>query len=109
AICGPELPIRIRLTHEAYHALRSETLPPLLQVRPWKALTLARGACQVVTYSPYDPLRLQSALVGVLPAFDGRPLEQVRQTLAREEQIALDDTFIRKLVDFEMLAVPTET
>jgi hypothetical protein len=108
-ICGPELPIRLRLTREAYQALRSETLPPLLQVRPWKELTLARGACQVVTYSPYDPLRLKSALVGVLPAFDGRPLEQVRQTLAREEQIELDDAFIRKLVDFELLAAPAES
>jgi hypothetical protein len=71
-------------------------------------MKLERGACQVATYSPYDPLRLPSTLVGVLPAFDGRPLEQVLQTLAREEQIVLDDAFIRKLVDFEMLAVPPE-
>lgn len=106
ALCGPELPILLRLTQEAYHALVAETIPPLLQVRPLKEIKMERSSSQVVTYSRYDPLRLPKTLLEVLPAFDGGPLEQVRQALASEQQIVLDDALIRKLVDFELLAEP---
>jgi len=106
ALCGPELLVLIRLTQEAYQALVAKTTPPVLQVRPLKEILLEGRSCQVVTYSRYDPLRLPSALLEVLPAFDGRPLEVVRQRLAAEAHIALDDALIRKLSDFEILAPP---
>ena len=106
ALCGPTFPILLRLTHEAYAALVAETIPPLLQVRPLKEVRMERDACQVVSYNRYDPLRLSRALLDALPAFDGRPLEDVRQVLETEQQIALDDALIRKLVDFEVLASP---
>jgi hypothetical protein len=105
-LCGPELLILLRLTQEAYHGLVAGTLPPLLQVRPLKEIRLERNACQIVTYSTTDPLRLPAALVAALPAFDDRPLEQVRQTLASEAQITLSADLIRKLVDFEVLGEP---
>lgn len=106
ARCGPTFPILLRLTQEAYQALVAETIPPLLQVRPLREIRLEGRSCQVVTYNRYDPLRLPSALLNALPAFDGRPLERVRQTLASGQHLLLDDALIRKLADFEMLGSP---
>jgi len=106
SLCGPELPILMRLTQEAYQALVAETIPPLLQVRPLKQILMERNTCQVVTYTTTDPLRIPKALVSALPAFDGRPVEQVRQGLASEQQLTLTDALIRKLMDFEVLAAP---
>ncbi len=108
SLCGPELSILLQLTQEAYHALVAETIPPRLQVRALREILLEQNACQVVTYRTTDPLRLPAALVAALPSFDGRPLEQVRQTLASEAQVTLDDALLRKLVDFEVLGVPQE-
>jgi len=106
SLCGPELSILMRLAQEDYHALVAETIPPLLQVRPLKQILLERNTCQVVTYTGTDPLRIPKALVSALPAFDGRPVEQVRQEVASEYHLTLTDTLIRKLVDFEVLAAP---
>ncbi|HEY7123769.1 MAG TPA: hypothetical protein VH540_07425 [Ktedonobacterales bacterium] len=105
-LCGPEFSILLQLTQEAYHALVAETLPPRLQIRTLREIRLEQNACRLVTYRTTDPLRLPAALVAVLPAFDGRPLEQVRQTLASEAQVTLDNALLRKLVDFEVLGVP---
>jgi hypothetical protein len=106
ALCGPELPILIRLTQEAYQALVSEIIPPILQMRPLQQIVLERGSCRLVSYSRYDPLRLPAALISVLPAFDGRPVEQALESIAKEAQITLDQGLIRKLADFEVLALP---
>lgn len=104
--CGPTFPILLRLTQEAYQALFAETIPHLLRVRPLKEIRLEGRSCQAVTYSGYDPISFPRTLLDALPAFDGRPLEEVRQTLASEQQITLDDALIRKLVDFEVLDTP---
>ncbi|HLV98274.1 MAG TPA: hypothetical protein VKT82_06305 [Ktedonobacterales bacterium] len=104
ALCGPELPVLIRLTQEAYQALLSTTIPPVLWVRPLKMITREPGWSRAIAYSGNDPLRLPDALLGALAFFDGRPLEEVRQRLATEAQVALTDALIRKLADFEVLA-----
>jgi hypothetical protein len=43
--------------------------------------------------------------ITVLSAFDGRSLEQVRQTMATAAHLLLDDGLLRTLVDFELLAL----
>lgn len=106
AIGGPVLQGLIHAAQDGYHKLRSEEIPTLLQVRPLKEIKVEGNSCQIISYSPYDPLRLPKALLDALPTFDGRPTEQARQTIETEKQLALDDTLMRKLVDYELLAAP---
>lgn len=103
ALCGPELTVLIRLTQAAYHDLCSTAIPPVLQARPLKEVRRGLTTSQVVTYNGFDPLQLPTALLDILPAFDGSPLEHVRQKIEAEAQIVPNETLIRKLVDFEVL------
>lgn len=108
-ICGPKIPIFARLAQETYGRLQSKIIPPLLQVRPYRTVSVEPSYSQVVTYSSYDPLRVGKALRDVLPYFDGSPLEVVQQTIKTEKKMVLNQGLIRKLIDHDILGPATET
>jgi hypothetical protein len=56
AICGPETRVHARLMQEAYRALTSEDLPPVLEVGSMQLAQMTRTSTRVSTYSGYDPL-----------------------------------------------------
>lgn len=109
SICGPKLSIFLRMVQEAYTALQSTRLPTLLQVRPYRTTKVEPGYSEAVSYSEYDPIRLSKVLRDVLPYFDGRPLEAVRESIKTEKKVALNDGLIRKLIDHDILGPTAET
>jgi hypothetical protein len=64
---------------------------------------MGADACRVSSYSPFDALDVSKPLLAVLPYFDGRPTEEVRQAILEQEGKSLDDALIRHLVDFRVL------
>jgi hypothetical protein len=92
AIASPEfIPAAARL-HAAYAALQPAAMPhpALVQLRRPLLPGLVRvshrdpTSTRIVTYSDSDPLELPTAIVDLLPRFDGRPTELVLAELARE-------------------------
>lgn len=103
AIGGPELQLFARLTHEAHQRLLSDEIPGRLQVGSFEIVQMGADACRVSSYSPFDALDVSKPLLAVLPYFDGRPTEEVRQAILEQEGKSLDDALIRHLVDFRVL------
>lgn len=110
AIAGPEfIPAAARL-RAAYAALepRSERRPQLVQLRrpllpgPVRVSHRDPAHTRVVTYSDSDPLELPTAIVDLLPRFDGRPTGQVLDELEREGVVLTPD-LLALLLDFEVL------
>ncbi len=115
AIASPEfIPAAARL-HAAYAALQHPaTLPTgrphagLVQIRrplvPGLVRVSHRGPTltRIVTYSDSDPLELPTAIVELLPRFDGRPTELVLAELA-DEGVVLAPELLAFLLDFEVL------
>ena len=103
AIGGPELQLFARLTREAHQRLVSDEIPARLQVGSFEIVQMGSDACRVSSYSPFDALEVSTPLMAVLPYFDGRPTEEVRQAILDQEGTSLDDALIRHLVDFRLL------
>ncbi len=110
AIAGPEfIPAAARL-RAAYAPLqpRPDRRPDLVQIRRPLLPGLVRvshrdpTSTRVVTYSDSDPLELPTAIVDLLPRFDGRPTGLVLDELAREG-VVLAPELLALLLDFEVL------
>ena len=102
AICGSELWLLARLTSEAYRTLISDELPETLRTGGYNVIASSPDFTRALTYSGFDPLDLPQPLVNLLHYFDG-PTEEVLFTIAEEEGIRLDESLVRKLVDFKIL------
>ena len=102
-ICGADVAILSRLVRERHEKLLSESLPE----RPRLGLVQIQGAesgkYRAVTYSEYDPVLLSSALVAVLPHFDGRPAEEVLEEIRLQRGIRLNPALVRRMADFRVL------
>jgi hypothetical protein len=81
-------------------------LPQRLTVGAHTVTGMAADGAAVETYSAYDPIALPTALLRVLHRFDGRPVSQVSAELAEVEGVAIDEGFLRALVDFGVLVPP---
>ena len=103
AIGGQELQLFARLTREAHQRLLSDEIPARLQVGSFEIVQMGSDACRVSSYSPFDALDVSKPLMAVLPYFDGRPTEEVRQDILDQEGKSLDDALMRHLVDFRLL------
>ena len=106
ALCGPEVGIFAHLTQAAYRALHSQTVPPALRVRHFEVITSGPEASVLSSYSRFDPFKVPTALMGALPYFDGRPTEEIVQRIAAQQGVQIDQSLIRKLVDFEIVGPP---
>jgi hypothetical protein len=108
AICGPEIQIFARLTQEAYSNLLSTDLPPVLQVHAFKAAHTGPGYSYITAYNGFDPLKLPKSLLDVLHYFDGRPTGEVLRSIEAEKNLKLNQSLLRKLVDFGILSAVGE-
>jgi hypothetical protein len=108
-IAGPELKVmerRVRATLAP--AIGAEPLPARLRVGSLQIVAAEPDGMQIATYSAYDAVRMSTALFQALSKFDGRPVAEARAAIAEEYRLALDDEFVRHLVDFRIL-IPTAT
>jgi hypothetical protein len=100
---GVELRARVALVRSARRALAETSLPAALEFAPLRIERTTGERVRVVTYSAFDPLEVPARLLALLPVFDGSPLAQVRCKLKDEHGIELDDSLIRRMIDFELL------
>lgn len=103
AHCGPETRAFLQLARAAQAELLADSLPAKLTVGTMQLAAVKGNRFRAVTYSPYDPLDLSAQLLGALGHFDGRPTAEARQRLAEQEQLALNDALLHRLVDFGIL------
>ncbi|MHC4445025.1 MAG: hypothetical protein ACYTA5_20700 [Planctomycetota bacterium] len=102
-IGGPKIGICEHLVRQAYTNLLADELPASLKVGSFKILHMGKEFHRIQTYSPLDPIDIPRTLMNVLHYFDGRPTDDALRTIALETGLQLDETLIRKLVDFEVL------
>ena len=105
AIGGPELRVRARLAAASYATLVEASSPPRLRVGEFQIVDIGPDYARISSYSTYDPLDVPTALLSLLGRFDGRPVPEVLRELETQYRVDLDDAFVRKLVDFEVLVV----
>jgi Fe-S-cluster containining protein len=62
--------------------------------------------CSLITYSAYDRVELDAAILELLPAFDGRPTTDVLAGIADDHGVSLDRSDLDPLIDFAVLVEP---
>lgn len=103
ARCGSEVAVRAALVTRAFAALRDTSLPERVVLGSYQTVARVPGGVRAVTHSSIDALDLPDALLPLLPRFDGRPVADVLAELAGMG-IQLDPAFLRRLVDWGVLA-----
>jgi hypothetical protein len=103
AISGPKAQAYARLTKQAYGRLISEEIPPKLKVGAFTLVQIENGKTRIKTLSDTDPIDVSNVVMDLLQYFDGRPTEEVLDAIAREKELILDRSLVRKMVDFGML------
>lgn len=101
-ICGPEVALLAKLAVSAHAALGDRRLPARVSVGDLR-VSPDGDQLQLRAYSPLDPLPLPKPALRVLQHFDGRPVHEAIEAVARHEGIDVDEGFVRELVDFEVL------
>jgi hypothetical protein len=89
----------VRLRHAE---LLSEALPERLVAGAFRVLGFSTDTCRIVAYSEHDPVDIPSALLEVLPCFDGRPIDEVITDLA-SRGIEIEPEYLARLVDVGVL------
>jgi hypothetical protein len=102
-VCGPEAQAYARLTVEGYRRLISDETPARLTVGSFELIHMDRGTVRLRTYSEFDPIDVPSAILELLPYFDGRATKDVLEAIAAERGIALDPALVQKMADFALL------
>ncbi|MFO0759639.1 MAG: hypothetical protein U0359_24310 [Byssovorax sp.] len=102
AIGGPEMAILAGVAKRAYARLGSDLVPLRLRVGSFQIASQRDGGVRAVTHSHLDAIDLPSALLTVLPAFDGRPTEEVLHELAARG-VGFEAGYLRKLCDYGIL------
>lgn len=104
ARCGSEVALRARLAAAAHARLVGPAvIPDRLRVGSFQVATTREGGVRIVSHTPTDALDLPSALVALLPWFDGRPTAEVLAQLREQAGVAIDPDFLRQLVDWQVL------
>ena len=102
-ICGPEARAHAQLTVKAFRTMTSDEVPAKLQVGTFELLHMQPGSMRLKTYSEYDPIDVPSAVMDVLPYFDGRPTADVVAEIAEEHGVKIEHALIQKMVQFDLL------
>jgi hypothetical protein len=102
-IAGPEAQAHARLTVDAYKRLTSNAVPDDLTVGSFELVHVDHGTTRLRTYSEYDPVDVPSAVMELLPYFDGRPTKDVVAAIAAERGIQLEPDLVLKMADFALL------
>lgn len=106
SVCGSDVRLRAELVRNAYQELLSEKIPQEpLRPANLNIHFLDRHSYKVASYSALDPLAISKTLMDLLPHFDGRPTEEVLNTIRKEKHIKVDWALLRRLLDFKILVV----
>jgi hypothetical protein len=103
SICGSRVTLLAKFAKAAYAELLSEELPATLRVGSFNIRELRLDRCYLTGYSFYYSLDVPRVLLRALPYFDGGPWPKAVAAVAAREGIKLDNSLVRKLVDFEIL------
>jgi hypothetical protein len=101
--CGPRVGILAGLVRDACIHLQSLAIPERLQINQIRITDFDGKNYRVIASSAFDPLLMSARLAGVLRYFDGRPTEEALEAILAEQNLRLDASLVRKLVDFEIL------
>ncbi len=104
AIGGPEVAIRADVAAERLAAHADTALPERLAVGRFDVAARRPGGVRAATYSSLDAIDLPAALLGLLPQFDGRPVAEVLAELKATWNVEIDPAYLRRLVDWGVLA-----
>ena len=94
------------LTQKAFQRLVTPEVPEHLSAASIRLTPELGGGALVTTYSTYDPLRLSSRVLEVLPYFDGRRTDDVVADIRETRGLEVTPTLLQRLVDFEVLEIP---
>ncbi len=103
SICGSQVTVLARLAKDAYSELLSEELPAKLRVGSFNIRDLRLDRCCLTGHNLEYSLEVPRILLRALPYFDGSPWPKAVAAVATREGIKLDNSLVRKLVDFEIL------
>jgi hypothetical protein len=103
AISGPTVRLLAGATRELHRAVLDRSLPATLHVGDFQIVGADGSSVRVSGYSPLDPIDVPKELFSVLHRFDGRSTRAILTSLRKKDGIALDDDFVRTLVDFGIL------
>jgi hypothetical protein len=92
-----------RIVASAHQARRDEAIPERLIVGPLQVLSAGRDHLSVAAYNGLDPLDVPRMLVDLLPAFDGRPTDEVLRDIRATRRVNVEPALVRRLVDFGVL------
>jgi hypothetical protein len=101
---GARLDLLSRLLLDAYGRLVSNEVPAHARHRSLKVIYSSADSAEVVGYSTIDALRMPRRLVDVLHHFDGRPTQEVLESIEEEEGVRIAPGTVRKLADFGVLS-----
>jgi len=102
-ICGPDVGARAQLLVEKYKDLLSSEIPDRLVAGGFKLVQISETSVNVLSYSDFDPMKMNRALYEALPFFAGRRLEEARQKIHAEKGISVSLAIVRQLVDRRIL------
>ncbi len=104
ARCGPRVAARAAAVRAAHARHTDRALPARLRAGAFQVASVrGDGGVRAVTFSAFDAIDLPSTLVALLPAFDGRPTDEVLAWLEREHGARIEPGFLRQLVDWGVL------
>ena len=101
--CGPRAGILAQLVCDAFDHLTSSNIPERLSLGKVQLAGMVNGKYFAVAYSHYDPLAVPAELIGALPYFDGRTVEDALAGILADKNIRVAVPLVRKMVDFGIL------
>jgi len=101
--CGPRVRILAALVRDAYASLGSQAIPERLQIGQFSFTGAEGSGFRIVSYNHFDPLIMPERLARVLHRFDGRPTDEILETILVKDGVRIDPGLVRRMVDFGIL------
>jgi hypothetical protein len=102
-IGGIRLQTLAAVTRESYQRAVDDRIPERVEVSPFRVLNSSSGTRIVETYSPFNPVRMPEQLFRLLPYFDGRHSSEILEDIRMKENVRVQPSLVRRLVDFDIL------
>jgi Fe-S-cluster containining protein len=104
-VMGIEGKIKLRSLAIAREAMQSQMIPSRLAFnRSSKIRSLNEEEISITTYAKTNPLRIKRKVLKALRVFDGsKSTEDMKEAIARNGKVKLDDQLILKLYHFDVL------
>ena len=104
---GPLVKMTARVAVQAWQRLLRPQLPAALRLGELEIQGLDPDGVRIATYSRTDALVLPPLLLGLLPRFDGSPVEEVVLRIREEENVEIEAELLQRLHDFGVLVGAT--